>query len=46
VRRVVRWLDERGRIDDDDEPGFYQPLIDAWERLGSRLAAQTAPLEG
>jgi len=46
VRRVVRWLDERGRIDDRDEPGFYQPLIDAWEHHGSAFAAEMAAFQG
>ncbi len=42
VRRIVEWLDARGRISDADEPAFYQPLLNAWQQvsvdLGHRLA--------
>ena len=33
VRRVVNWLDERGRIIAADEPAFYQPLLERWQQI-------------
>lgn len=40
VRRVVAWLDERELITGDDEPVFYERLIDASRRLRERLASE------
>ena len=40
VRRIVDWLDARDRINDADEPAFYQRLLDAWQSLGRELAGR------
>ncbi len=37
VRRMVAWLDARGRIEDSDADPFEDRLIAAWERLGAQL---------
>ena len=37
---MVAWLDERGRIDDADEPPFYSRMLDAWERAGKNAVAE------
>ena len=37
VRRVVAWLDDRGRIDGSDEPAFYEPLLSAWQQSGKDM---------
>lgn len=42
VRRSVAWLDERNRINGNDEPNYYDPLIEAYRRLESRLAEEMA----
>lgn len=42
VRRIVDWLDARGRINDADEPVFYQRLLDAWQSLGKELAGRVS----
>jgi nucleoside-diphosphate-sugar epimerase len=46
VRRVAEWLDARGRMTYSDEPPWYQPLIDAWERHGTALAAEIEGFKG
>jgi nucleoside-diphosphate-sugar epimerase len=40
VRRMVGWLDERGRVSNSDADSFEDRLIDAWQRLGERLSAE------
>ncbi len=37
VRRVLDWLDARGRISAADEPAFYQPLLDNWSQAGADM---------
>ncbi|MBX2999927.1 MAG: NAD-dependent epimerase/dehydratase family protein [Caldilineaceae bacterium] len=37
VRRIVAWLDERGRITDVDEPPFYQMLLDRWQQIPAQI---------
>ncbi len=42
VRRIVAWLDERGAINDGDEPLFYQRLLDRWQRSEIQLTHELA----
>jgi len=37
VRRIVAWLDERGRIDGSDEPAFYELLLSSGQKLGKDM---------
>jgi nucleoside-diphosphate-sugar epimerase len=37
VQRVAAWLDERGQITAEDEPAFYDALIQAWEASGTGI---------
>jgi nucleoside-diphosphate-sugar epimerase len=42
TRRVVRWFDETGRIEDSDHDVFYDRLLAAWERACAGLRADLA----
>jgi nucleoside-diphosphate-sugar epimerase len=33
VRRIVAWLDARGRVHDKDEPEVYSEIIERWQHL-------------
>jgi hypothetical protein len=44
VRRIVAWLDERNRITGDDEPAFYQSLLDAWQEAATGTVDKMAEL--
>jgi nucleoside-diphosphate-sugar epimerase len=44
VRRIVAWLDERNRITGDDEPAFYQSLLDAWQEAATGMVDKLAEL--
>ena len=37
VRRVVAWLDERGKIENSDDYPFYDRIIGAWQELGEDM---------
>jgi nucleoside-diphosphate-sugar epimerase len=45
VRRIVAWLDERGRMEDSDQDPFDDRVIAAWERLGARMRDEAASFE-
>ena len=36
VRRIVNWLDARGRIHDRDEPEIYNEIIEKWRHLSTK----------
>lgn len=36
VRRIVDWLDVRGRIHDEDEPEIYDKIIERWRYLSTK----------
>ena len=36
VRRIVDWLDARGRIHDKDEPEVYSEIIERWQHLSTK----------
>ena len=36
VRRIVAWLDVRGRIHDNDEPAIYGEIIERWKCLSRK----------
>ena len=38
VRRIVGWLDARGRIHDKDEPEVYSKIIERWRNLSTKGA--------
>ena len=38
VRRIVAWLDVRGRIHDKDEPEIYDKIIERWRHLSTKAA--------
>ena len=38
VRRIVGWLDARGRIHDKDEPEVYSEIIEKWRNLSTKGA--------
>lgn len=40
ARRTIRWLDERGRIENSDDDPFEDQIIAAWERLTERMARE------
>jgi nucleoside-diphosphate-sugar epimerase len=45
VRRTAAWLDERGLIESSAGAPWQDRVIEAWQRLGDRLAAEVAELE-
>ena len=36
VRRIVAWLDARGRVHDKDEPEVYSEIIERWQHLSAK----------
>ena len=36
VRRIVGWLDARGRVHDKDEPEVYSEIIERWQHLSAK----------
>ena len=38
ARRVIAWLDARGRIHDKDEPEVYGEIIERWRHLSAKAA--------
>ena len=36
VRRIVGWLDARGRVHDKDEPEVYSKIIERWQHLSAK----------
>ncbi|MDE0015092.1 MAG: hypothetical protein OXU51_02820, partial [Candidatus Poribacteria bacterium] len=36
VRRIVDWLDTRGRIHNRDEPEIYSEIIERWRHLSAK----------
>ncbi|RKU18124.1 epimerase [Candidatus Poribacteria bacterium] len=36
VRRIIAWLDARGRIHDKDEPEIYNEIIKRWRHLSTK----------
>jgi len=42
VRRMARWLDERGRVADSDEDDYEDRVIAAWRRAGVPMAVELA----
>jgi len=45
VRRVVAWLDERGRVENSDDYPFYDRVIAAWDQAGEGMAQALADLD-
>jgi nucleoside-diphosphate-sugar epimerase len=46
VQRMVRWLDEHGRIENSDDDPFEDQLVAAWRKHGDGLVAEMARLGG
>ena len=40
ARRVIRWLEARGRFENSDNYPFYDQIVESWERLGSDMARE------
>ena len=40
LKRCVKWLEEHGGFEDSDNYPFYDRIIEAWERLGGRMAEE------
>ena len=40
VKRIVAWLDDRGVINRDDEPSFYDQIVRAWRTHGEQMERQ------
>ena len=45
VRRVVAWLDERGKIENSDDYPFYDRIIAAWQELGEDMTRGLGDLD-
>jgi len=46
ARRTIRWLEERGRIENSDNDPFDDRVIAAWERLGAEMARAVGEAPG
>jgi nucleoside-diphosphate-sugar epimerase len=40
VQRVVEWLAAHGGFENSDRYGFYDRIVEVWERLGTDMVAQ------
>lgn len=45
VRRMARWLDAHGKVEDSDLDPTEDRLIAAWQQLGDAMARELAPAE-
>jgi len=45
-RRVVLWLNSRGRIGNSDTEPFYEGLLAAWERFGAGFVGELGESDG
>lgn len=45
ARRALTWLEEHGQIEDSAAYPFYDRIVAAWKRLGTRMAEELADLE-
>jgi nucleoside-diphosphate-sugar epimerase len=46
VRRIVKWLDDNGRIPSADTAPWYDRIIAAWERHGAGMATELRDADG
>jgi nucleoside-diphosphate-sugar epimerase len=42
-RRAIDWLQARDLVQPAEACGYYDPLIQAWDRLGDRMIAELSP---
>jgi DNA modification methylase len=45
VRRIFDWLAKHGSIPNSDEDPYDDRVIDAWQRLGSKMLEELAGLD-
>jgi len=45
VRRSLKWLDEHGGLENSGNYPFYDRIIQAWEKLGERMAQELKDID-